>query len=105
MFTHENLSVIPSFILDHATPSLHTVKILPNEVHKKLLHINPNKSPGLQGWPLLALKETAEQICTPLSIIFKNSLESGNSIQNLLKSHQSLRKEIDIHPIIIDQLV
>ena len=58
-------------------PSLHTVKISPNIVHKKLLDINPNKSPGPEGWPLLTLKETAEQICTPLSILFNKSLESG----------------------------
>ena len=77
VFTHENLSVIPSFTLDHAVPSLHTVKISPNTVHKKLLDINPNKSPGPEGWPLLTLKETAEQICTPLSILFNKSLESG----------------------------
>ena len=54
-------------------PSLHTVKISPNIVHKKLLDINPNKSPGPEACPLLALKETAEQICTPLSILFKKS--------------------------------
>ena len=58
-------------------PSLHTVKISPNIVHKKLLDVNQNKSPGPEGWPLLALKETAEQICKPLSILFKKSLESG----------------------------
>ena len=58
-------------------PTLHIVKISPNIVHKKLLDINPNKSPGPEGWPLLALKETAEQICTPLSILFTKSLESG----------------------------
>ena len=32
VFTHENLSVIPSFTLDHAVPSLHTVKISPSIV-------------------------------------------------------------------------
>ena len=77
VFTHENLSVVPSFTLDQAVPSLHTVKILPNIVYKKLVDINTNKSPGPKGWPLFALKETAEQICTPLSILFKKSLESG----------------------------
>ena len=77
VFTHKKLSVIPSFTLDHAVPSLHTVKISPTIVHKKLLDINPNKSPGPKCWPLLALKETAEQMCTPLSILFKKSLQSG----------------------------
>ena len=43
----------------------------------KLLDINPNRPPGPEGWPLLALKEAAEQICAPLSILFKKSLESG----------------------------
>ena len=49
VFTHEKLLVIPSFTLDHAVPSLHTVKISHNIVHKKLLDINPNKSPGPEG--------------------------------------------------------
>ena len=83
-----------------------------NIVHKKLLDINPNKSPGPEGWPLLALKETAEQICTPLSILFKKSLQSGILPQDW-KSAQVIPIVIpifkkgnkDIHPIIIDQLV
>ena len=77
VFTQENLSLIPSFTLDHTMPSLHTVSISPNIVYKKLLDINTNKSPGPEGWPLLALKETTEWICLPLSIMFIKSLESG----------------------------
>ena len=45
VFTHKNLSVISSFTLDHAVPSLHTVKISPNIVHKKLLDIKPKPEP------------------------------------------------------------
>ena len=77
IFTQENLSSIPSFTLDTTVPLLQTVTISPNTVYKKLLDINPGKSQGSEGWPLLALKETAEQICTPLSILFEKSLETG----------------------------
>ena len=45
-------------------------------VYKKLLDINPRKSPGPKGWPLLAFKETAWQVCTPLSVLFVKSLET-----------------------------
>jgi len=58
-------------------PSLHTITISSSIVYKKLLDINTNKLPGTEGWPLLALKETAEQICLPLSIMFIKSLELG----------------------------
>ena len=36
-----------------------------------------SKSPGPDGWPLFANRETAEQICRPLSLLFTKSLESG----------------------------
>ena len=75
VFTQENVLQILTFILDHSSvPSLHTVTISPSIVYKKLLDINPNKSPGPEGWPLLALKQTAELICIPLSILFANHL-------------------------------
>ena len=53
------------FFTNTTVPLLQTVTISPNTLYKKLLDINPGKSPGPEGWPLLALKETAEQICTP----------------------------------------
>ena len=71
------MSSIPSFTLNTSVPLLQTVSISPHLVYKKLLNINPAKSPGPEGWPLLALKETAEQICTPLSILFSKSLDEG----------------------------
>ena len=49
----------------------------PHMVYKKLLDINPGKSPGPEGWPLIGLREAAEQICISLSILFTQSLETG----------------------------
>ena len=77
VFTQENLSTIPSFTLGVSVPPLQTVTITPHIVYKKLVDINTSKSPGPNGWPLLALRETAEQICMPLSLLFTKSLESG----------------------------
>ena len=65
------------FTLGVSVPPLQTVTITPHIVCKKLVHINTSKSPGPDGWPLLALRETAEQICMPLSLLFTKSLESG----------------------------
>ena len=77
IFTQENLSTIPSFTLDVSVPPLQTVTITPYIVYKKLVCINTSKSPGPDGWPLLAFRETAEQIYMPLSLLFTKSLESG----------------------------
>ena len=46
-------------------------------VADKLMGLNPAKSPGPTGWPLLALKKSAQQISLPLSILFNMSLQSG----------------------------
>ena len=75
-------------------------------MYKKLLDINPNKSPGPEGWPLLALKQTAEQICIPLSILFAKSLESGTLPQDwkIAQVTPVLKMEIDIYLTTIDQL-
>ena len=68
---------MPSFTLDTTVPLLQSVTVSPHIVYKKLLDINPGKSPGPEGWPLIALSEAAEQICIPLSILFTQSLEIG----------------------------
>ena len=41
----------------------------------KLANLKTDKSSGPDGWPILALRETASQISTPLSIIFNKSLQ------------------------------
>ena len=87
IFTQENLSSIPSFTLDTTVPLLQLVTVSPHIVYKRLLDINPGKSPGPEGWPLIALRETAEQICIPLSILFTQSLETGLLPQDWKSAH------------------
>ena len=76
MYTREDLSSVPSFKLDKAVPSLDNINITPDMVAEKLLNLNPSKSPGPTGWPLLALKRSAHHISLPLSLIFNKSLQS-----------------------------
>ena len=87
IFTQENLSSIPSFTLDTTVPLLQSVTVSHHIVYKKLLDINPGKSSGPEGWSLIALREAAEQICIPLSILFTQSLETGLLPQDWKSAH------------------
>ena len=87
VFTQENLSEIPSYSTAATVPPLDAVNITPNIVYEKLININPAKSPGVEGWPPLVLKETAEEICIPLSILFTKSLDSGLLPQDWKSAH------------------
>ena len=42
-----------------------------------LLNVNPNKSPGPDGIHPKALKELAEILAKPLTIIFNTSIQTG----------------------------
>ena len=50
---------------------------LTSHLLSKLRLLNGSKSPGPDGWPPVALKETAAEISVPLSIILIKSLQSG----------------------------
>ena len=43
----------------------------------KLMHLDPSKTSGPEGWPILSLKEMAQQLCAPLCILYKKSFESS----------------------------
>ena len=64
---------------DNIITSLTDIEITPRPaiIFDKLIHVDPSKSSGPEGWPTLSLKETAQQLCTPLCILFKKSLESS----------------------------
>ena len=49
-----------------------TLDITPEMVRKKLQKLNPNKSTGHDNWHPYFLKELADTICVPLSILYKN---------------------------------
>ena len=79
-----------SFQLDCTVSSLTNIHITPSMVADKLSNLNPSKSPGPVGWPLLALKKAAQQISLPLSILFTKSLQSGLLPNDWKQAHITL---------------
>lgn len=78
VFTKENCTTIPTFQFnENPPPHLDDIDITPAIVLDKLLHLNHTKAPGPEGWPILSLKECAQQLCLPLSTLFNKSLESS----------------------------
>ena len=74
VFTNEDCSTIPSFQLSR---DIADIDIAPAMVLDKLMHLDPSKSSGPEGWPIVSLKEMAQQLCAPLCILYKKSFESS----------------------------
>ena len=68
VFTEEDSTSIPQYQLDSCNSILTEITITPAMVLDKLKQLNPTKSPGPEGWPLFCLKESAGELCIPLSI-------------------------------------
>ena len=51
--------------------------VTPEVVANKINNMKENKSPGVDGIAPKILKETVEQICTPLAHVFNMSLQEG----------------------------
>ena len=51
--------------------------VTPKVVANKINIMKENKSPGVDGIAPKILKETVEQMCTPLAHVFKMSLQKG----------------------------
>ena len=77
VFTKEDLQNIPCANKRAIKEDLSTINITPNIVYAKLRKLNPNKSPGYDQWHPFFLKELADLICVPLSILFNKSLKEG----------------------------
>ena len=77
-FTEERLEDIPN-CLDKPSliEYLDSFIITPQMVLKKLQELNPEKSPGPDGWHPILLKNVADLINTPLPILFQKSLNKG----------------------------
>ena len=86
VFTIEDLQNIPTLSIYHIEENLPSIEISPDLVRNKLKALNPNKSPGHDNWHPYFLRELANEICVPLSILFKKSLKEG--------AHESWRKAI-----------
>ena len=77
VFTEENLDNIPDDHRDFIGEFLDTFIISPEMVLKKLTELNPNKTPGPDGWHPFLLKQLAVQLALPLSILFQQSMSEG----------------------------
>lgn len=78
VFTSEDLSEIPDPELKHTGPPLQHIIIEEEEVMKRLGNLKPAESPGPDGLHPRALKEAAELIAKPLTlVIFNKSIEEG----------------------------
>ena len=51
--------------------------VTPEVVANKINNMKENKSPGVDGIAPKILKETVEQMCTPLAHVFNLSLQEG----------------------------
>ena len=78
VFTDESLDNIPDEGPVFRGDYLDIFEITPEMVLKKLQDLNPNKTPGPDGWHPYLLKQLASQLATPLSILFQKSLSEGN---------------------------
>ena len=77
VFTKEITSNIPYFPdKELKTPKLESFQITEAEVLKELKALKPNKSPGIDGLHPRVLKELAEELAEPITILFKKSLDS-----------------------------
>jgi hypothetical protein len=87
-FTKEDLSNIPD-VQDPPSPGecLNTFVITPEMVLKKLQDLNPGKTPGPDGWHPVFLKNIADLIALPLSMLFQKSLDEGILPADWLKAN------------------
>ena len=77
VFTIENMETIPATQPCGIDEIKSTIDITPEMVKEKLQKFNPNKSTGHDNWHPYFLKELADTICVPLSILCKKSLKRG----------------------------
>ena len=86
VFTIEDLKNMPSAPSYQFEEVLDTILISPAIVKGKLEALNQNKSPGHDNWHPYFLRELADAICIPLSILYTKSLKEG--------AHESWKKAI-----------
>jgi len=87
VFTIEDGSSLPDFSINVDAPILNDVPITPEIVYTKLSNLNPNKAAGPDNWPPKVLKEMAEQLCIPLTILFRKSLNTSTLPTSWKRGH------------------
>ena len=68
---------LPDFPEQEYTTELLDVEISEDKVDKLISNIKPSKSQGPDNFHLKLLKETANELKKPLTIIFKKSVDEG----------------------------
>ena len=86
VFTVENLEDMPPAPPSTVDEVIYSIVITPEIVKEKLEALNPNKSPGHDKWHPFFLRNVADAICVPLSILYAKSLKEG--------AHESWKKAI-----------
>ena len=75
VFVEENLANIPDIPDVFTGDTLNTIVITEEMILEKLQQLNPNKSPGPDGWHPYFLRELAKELSKPLSILLQKSLK------------------------------
>ena len=81
MFTKENLENIPTFEDRHFQESLSDMSFMKEDVPQKLKSLKINKSPGPDGHHPHVLKEMAEALAAPLTLVLSKILSTGTLLQ------------------------
>ena len=74
VFVNEDLANVPDILGNHTEDTLESIDFSEDKVLVKLQQLNPNKSPGPDGWHPYYLRELANELSKPLSMLFKQSL-------------------------------
>ena len=77
VFTVEDVSTVPPVVPITSIASLQDISITEGKVKAKLANLKPSSSPGPDNIHPRTLREGAEFLARPLSIIFNKSLASG----------------------------
>ena len=77
VFTKENLENIPAFDDRHFQESLSDISFTKEDVLQKLKSLKINKSPWPDGHHLHVLKEVAEVLADPLTLVLNKILSTG----------------------------
>lgn len=85
VFTEEDTSNIPNIPSKHLeTTPLQSFSITEEDVTKALKNLKTDKSPGIDGMHPRPLKELAEVLSKPVTMIFQKSLNTGQLPKNWL---------------------
>ena len=87
VITVEDCSSFPEFSISIDAPVLEYVPISPEVVYTKIRDLNPNKADGLDNWPPKVLKEMADQLCIPLTVLFTKCLSSSTLPTSWKRGH------------------